>query len=140
MFAWLLASSLVFGAPALKDEGKSPKAPEGRWAVERMERDGQVWEGASLQGRVVIYTKTKCTLEINGAHYGTEAAEYRVARGVQQVDFSAEGLSGVKKGIWKVDGDTLTVCESEPGGERPSDFTAPAGSKRSLFVHKRIKD
>jgi RNA polymerase sigma factor (sigma-70 family) len=41
--------------------------------------------------------------------------------------------------IYELEGDTLRECSDDPGGERPSDFSAPRKTKRSLMTYKRIK-
>jgi uncharacterized protein (TIGR03067 family) len=42
------------------------------------------------------------------------------------------------RGIYQVDGDTLTVClPDDPAGERPKKFEAPAKSKALLLTFKR---
>jgi len=41
----------------------------------------------------------------------------------------------VVPGIYKLEGDTLTICTDEDG--RPTEFTANAGSGRQLMVLKR---
>lgn len=50
---------------------------------------------------------------------------------------------GTLLGVYELDGDTLKVCYSEiqesEKGRRPTDLTAPAGSKRYLWVLKRDK-
>jgi hypothetical protein len=56
------------------------------------------------------------------------------------MDFTSDQWAGVKRAIWKLDGDTLTECESAPDGERPTDFTAPAGSGRTVWVLQRVKE
>lgn len=42
-------------------------------------------------------------------------------------------------GIYMLDGDTLKFCFAAPGQERPTEFTAPEGSQRTLSVWKRDK-
>ena len=139
MLTWLIAGTLILSAPAPKADRK-PLVPEGRWTIESWEVDGVDQARRDLSAYVLCYTATSCTLERNGVEVATEAATYSNAGGVHQGDFRADERSGVKKAIWKLDGSTLTVCESAPRGDRPTDYTAAKGSKRSLWVLKRIKN
>ncbi len=43
------------------------------------------------------------------------------------------------KGIYKLDGDTLTSCVAEVDKERPTEFAAKPGTGHTLRVFKRIK-
>ena len=125
-------------APRLKDPPAEP-LPVGRWTVERYECNGQVRDATAMAGYVMVHTKTESTLERFGQIVGTEQVTYREVGGVsRQMDFTSHQWAGVKRGIWKVEGDTLTECESAPDGDRPTDFTAPKGSGRSLWVLKRV--
>jgi uncharacterized protein (TIGR03067 family) len=42
-------------------------------------------------------------------------------------------------GIYKLEGDTLTVCVPEPGKARPKEFASKEGSGHLLFVFQREK-
>src|SRR5688500_8407462 len=113
-----LLAGVAGGAPRLKDP-PGPAFPEGRWTVERYECNGQVRDAQAMAGYVIVNTRTTTTLELHGRKVGTELVNWGEARGgAGQVDFTSEG--GVKRGIWKLDGDTLTECESAVGGDRPT--------------------
>jgi uncharacterized protein (TIGR03067 family) len=43
------------------------------------------------------------------------------------------------KGIYKLDGNTLTSCVAEVGKDRPSEFDSKPGSGHTLRVFKRVK-
>jgi hypothetical protein len=44
------------------------------------------------------------------------------------------------KGIFKIEGDTLTICVSHPPQERPTEFAATGGGHwPALIVFKRAK-
>lgn len=42
-------------------------------------------------------------------------------------------------GIYRLEGDKLTICTQEAPGPRPDDFTAPKGSRRMLMVYVRMQ-
>jgi len=139
MLTWIIAGSLAIAAPGLKDPPK-PKAPVGRFTIDRWEVDGVVVNRPDLASYVMRHEATSVTLELNGRDVKSETVTFSEAGGVGQADFRSEDGSPAKKAIWKLEGDTLTICESEAGGERPTDFSSGHGSKRTLWVLKRIKD
>jgi hypothetical protein len=42
-------------------------------------------------------------------------------------------------GIYKLDGDTLTICLEARGNERPTEFATKEGSVANLIVLKRVQ-
>jgi uncharacterized protein (TIGR03067 family) len=139
MLTWVIAGSLVLAAPGLKEQPK-PKAPVGRFTIERWEVDGVVMNRPDLANYVMRHEATSVTLELNGRDIKSEMVTFSHAAGVGQAEFRADESAPVKKAIWKFEGDTLTICESDAGGERPTEYTTARGSKRTLWVLKRIKE
>jgi uncharacterized protein (TIGR03067 family) len=72
------------------------------------------------------------------------AANYTIdpAKKPKSIDYQfTEGPTKGKTqlGIYELDGDTVKFCFASPGKERPTDFTADAGSGRTSSVWKRVK-
>jgi uncharacterized protein (TIGR03067 family) len=119
------------------------KRLQGSWIAVRAERDGKpaddvVGHRLSLTaGRFQIQTKDGKTLN---------AGTIRVDPGAKPaaIDFQhTEGaLKGrVWKGIYAVDGDTLTICDNAPNPDkdRPASFEAESGSGYVLITFGRAK-
>jgi len=137
MTAPMLAAALLFGAPAPKDERKPAKEPLGEWTIERLEFSGREIETSAYHS-VSIAVDT-VSLLMGGYRSSSESATFFVPdRGKAEVDYFPNDPKNLRKGIWNLDGDTLTICDAGRGVERPTEFTAPEGSKRSLWVLKRV--
>jgi uncharacterized protein (TIGR03067 family) len=52
---------------------------------------------------------------------------------------AGEGKGSVMLGIYKIDGDTMTVCMNYSGKERPTEFKTAERSESVLVVGKRVK-
>jgi uncharacterized protein (TIGR03067 family) len=92
--------------------------------------------------------KLRLTLTTDG--YKTELGEqvlfdstYTIDAGKQPKHIDMIGTEGEAKGraaqgIYLLEGDTLTICYTMPGGERPKAFESKPGSAATLVVWKRL--
>jgi uncharacterized protein (TIGR03067 family) len=142
---WALAGLMVLAAPAPKDRRTRAEPPAGDWVIERLEQDGRpVSEGSRFGLRISTDGLHLLSLRVPESPYklGTtsEPATFFAAAGggKAEVDLFPDDPKRLKKGIWKVDGDNLTICEADPGQDRPGDFAAPEKSGRTLWVLKRL--
>jgi uncharacterized protein (TIGR03067 family) len=143
----VLAAGLraALGEPATEAagvKGKPAKPPEGEWELQ-----DSVWKGMRVpfdpkSGEVfrLRLTPTTWTSFVPAAKREDKyTAAFSEAGGVFRVDLHVDEPGKEERGIWKVEGDTLTICMGLPGEPRPADYTCPVGSKRYLFVLKRVK-
>jgi uncharacterized protein (TIGR03067 family) len=137
MLTWATAVALLLGAPALKDRREPAEPPVGEWSVERLEVNGHAIVKAPDGYTRLRITRTAIALVPFGS--GEEVAFFAADRGHAAVDYYPGDPKKLRKGIWKLDGDTLTICEAGRTADRPNEFTAPEGSKRAMWVLKRVK-
>ena len=137
----LLALAVTLSAPAAKEAPKKdPPTIVGEWAGEKAEAGGKPLPvppgGITMEfladGKVVIREGPK----------PAETAQYTAdpKKSPAEIDLNpsdkAKGLTFV--GIYKIEGDTLTICLGV-GGKRPAKFESPAGSDSMLMTLKRTK-
>ena len=127
----VVALLIVGAAPSEKEKLQGP------WFATVYTTDGEVLTTASsgvkpdmvLDGdKLVLYGHSAGTYKLGETKYHTT------------IDFRYVGIFGgykTERGIYKLEGDTLTICSADEPAPRPDVFTAPAGSKRKLYVYSR---
>jgi uncharacterized protein (TIGR03067 family) len=142
MFAWLITTSLVVGAPALKDK---PVGQDlyGEWEFEATEEEGKVFPAETPpsrfrfnpDGTYQVFRGGKELAERRGFQFDPKAnpptLDYNTAP-------SRPG-SPILRCIYRVDGDQLTVCRAGPDEARPTELSAPAGSGLLVVRMRRVK-
>jgi uncharacterized protein (TIGR03067 family) len=124
---------------------------EGRWGTNNITFDGTTQlrnrEGVGFVVLLIFQGNKYSWLDFPDPErdHGTEVEGGKYAaclvNGVGEIDINiSRGRSAgqTTKGIFKVEGDTLTICLG--GKDRPRDFESKEGSGRILWVLKRLRD
>ncbi|MBV9126392.1 MAG: TIGR03067 domain-containing protein [Planctomycetes bacterium] len=135
----LLAGLLLAAAPGQRN---GLKDLQGTWTVVSVERDGKMVPPEKLQGWTWTVQGDKYTFQP-----GDQSIEgtYRLDQRRKPWTIEATRTNGPEKGttlmgIYRQEGDTLTICFSPAGKtERPSHFASPPGSGLALYVLKRAQ-
>jgi uncharacterized protein (TIGR03067 family) len=140
-----LLLALALGAPALKDPPKKGPTVVGEWEVESISTGGR----QSNVGTGLRYTFTadgKWLIHRDGEELAPQLRRGFVldARAdppaVDLVSNTAANNSARFQGIFKVEGDTLTLCGTrQKGADRPTKFEAPDGSQVTIYVLRRAR-
>jgi uncharacterized protein (TIGR03067 family) len=139
----LLSLGLAFGVIGLAAaDDKNPL--DGKWVIESLTRDGKD-ESAKYKGGTRGNTGEKYAM------VPPAGSEAKAAEGTFSVDASKTPAtidmkpgSGQYKGktlpgIYKLEGETLTIAFAEPGKDRPTAFESKPGGGVVLVVHKKAK-
>jgi uncharacterized protein (TIGR03067 family) len=134
-----LMLAVVLAAPAAKDGKKDAPPIVGEWAAESAVANGK--PDNPPPGTTWTFTADgKSILTIGGVIGSTESKYTTDAKKDPPWIDVEQGPKGAPfKGIYKVDGDTLTLCVDATVGERPTKFVSSAGSKALLITLKRVK-
>jgi uncharacterized protein (TIGR03067 family) len=137
----LLAVAVGLSAPAAKDPPKKdPPTIVGEWAGEKAEAGGMplpvpaggITMEFTADGKVVIREGAK------PPETGGYTADPKKTPAEIDLTPSAKGKDITLVGIYKVEGDTLTLCLGI-AGKRPDKFESPAGADCMLMTLKRAK-
>jgi uncharacterized protein (TIGR03067 family) len=132
----LLGLALAIGAPGAKDT-KDPPSLIGNWIGESGIKGGKP---SPPEGAMMEFTKegTMVLKERDKVIPGTYKTDAKKTPGELDISISAGGQNLSLPGIYKIDGDTLTICFAF-GGDRPKKFESPEGSATTLITLKREK-
>src|SRR5262245_279891 len=142
MMSWLILATALVPAFAQQD-GQANKKLQGAWTVTKAQRDGKAAD--DVVGHRLTFTGNRFEIQTKDGkqdYVGTFDVDSRMKPAA--IDFShTEGALKGKtwKGIYALDGDTLTICDNALNLDkpRPTTFEAKAGSGYVLVTLKRAK-
>jgi uncharacterized protein (TIGR03067 family) len=119
------------------------KKYEGSWRVVSLEINGNSAAEEDAK-KLTVINKADGTwiLQSNGEKITEGTSEIDPTQKPKTIDFMAtEGdqKGKIVLGIYELSDDTRKLCYAPPGKDRPSEFSAPAGSGHTLVVFKREK-
>jgi uncharacterized protein (TIGR03067 family) len=152
-FAIFIASFLfaAFGVASAKDDTrdeavrKDLKSLAGTWNVTSRETNGEKAPADVLKGMFVKVTDdgtatvTKEGKEIHKAKWtNMDPTQKTKTVDLEVVDGDEKGK--IRLGIYRVEGDQLTLCVANAGKDRPETFSAGVDSGQTLMTCTRKKD
>jgi uncharacterized protein (TIGR03067 family) len=139
---WLILGTGLLPAFAERAE-KAQQKPQGTWTATKAERDGK--SADDVVGHRLSITGNRFQIRSRDGK-PLYAGTVRLDPGAKPAAFDFEHTEGALKGkVWKgiyaLDGDTLTTCDNAPnlGKVRPAAFEAKSGSGYVLITFKRAK-
>jgi uncharacterized protein (TIGR03067 family) len=137
----LLVVSLAVVGPltaADKDKEKDEDRLQGSWSVTATTFDGKAVPEDQVKGRKLTF-KGKEFTSTGGPKERTLSFTLEPGKDPRRIDMKRADQEQAVLGIYKLDGDELTICYGEPGKERPTKFKSEDGGRLYLMVLKRDK-
>lgn len=138
LWGWTACAAMSLALAAADDAAKDDLAKfQGTWRLVSAETDGAPAPKERIDGVTVTIAGKTHTVRVKDQVAAKDVAfELDPSKSPREVtDTVGEGK--VIRGIYKIEGDTLTSCVAPVNAARPTEFSAPAGSKRTLRVFRR---
>jgi uncharacterized protein (TIGR03067 family) len=138
--ATVIAVLVLVGAGGAQNASKEMAQLEGRWSMVSGEANGLSMPTETVKEGKRVAKDGETVITIGGQVYFKAKFRIDPTKSPKAIDYMmTEGPTKGKThlGIYELDGDTVKFCFAAPGKDRPTEFTAKEGSRRTLSVWKR---
>ena len=122
---------------------KELQAFKGTWRMISKEVDGKKFSEEEIKDVIATTDGSgRCWVRRRDKLIGEGTAKFDPTTKPKTVDVTfteGEHKGQTVLGIYEIDSDAFRVCVARPGDDRPTEFSAKAGSGRTLIVYKREK-
>lgn len=114
-------------------------AIQGEWKITYFEEQGEVDPPQNYKTTRWNFGDGKLTINVDGK--AVTEGKYQLDPTQKPPHIDAKYSDEEAPGIYKLEGDTLTICAPafRGKGERPKEFKAPKGSRLMLIKFERVK-
>lgn len=136
----LLIPVCAIAADGFRDTaGDETSELDGTWVVESVLRDPREDNPGEGIGLRIILSGEKVVAQLPGNEkpLGTATTRRDPTQNPKALDFLINGEETIVRAIYEAEDDTLRVCWSPPGKERPTELASNPGSGHTLVVLKR---
>ena len=142
MNTFLFGLALVAGAPALKAPAKSESPILGLWSLTEWYINGQ--QVGVADGSTTEFLPEGKRLLTQGRGQAADERGYKLhaktsPAAIDYIRPSDGAQPDIFLGIYKVDGDTLTITLGNMGNERPKNFEPDKDGNWTVMKFKRVK-
>jgi uncharacterized protein (TIGR03067 family) len=136
----ILAVGLLLGADDKQTDAKKEQEKlQGEWTMQSGERDGEQFPEELVKALKRTVTGDKYVITRDGETLAKGTFMLDPWQKPKTIDGKMEGADKTVQGIYELDGDTLKICNGQPGEARPKEFATKAGSGLTLVVWKKVK-
>ena len=139
----LLSIALFADAPKPAPDKAALAKLQGKWQLAGVEHGGKSAPAKDLVGQTVEISGTRSTArDGDDIKDETEIVVLDTKGTPNQIDLkiiAGDDKGKTLAGIWKLDGDKLSVCVPEAGKERPKAFEGKEGTGHTLLVFAKMK-
>jgi uncharacterized protein (TIGR03067 family) len=125
--------------PVLKGKGKAKGDREkiqGTWVVESIKMGGKDLPEEQTRGFKMVFDGDKVSITLDGkVKEGTFKLD--PSKKPKEIDVVIKDAPKTGEGIYKLEGDKLTLCIDDAGNQRPTEFASEEGTRHGLVVLKR---